>query len=840
MFVLTTLVYPVVLALLCIGAASLVDRASGGVLPAMLFPAVGAGALIVVSQLSTYVVALAPATPYLLVAVSLAGVVLGWERLRSLAGAWRGSLWQLLVMPLAYALALAPVLAAGRPTFSSYMALADSAVHMLGADYLISHGQDYSHLDLSNSYGAFIHAYYGSSYPSGADTLLGASARLLSLPLMWAFQAFVAFVLATAAGPAWVLARRVGLERAWGAAAALTITLPALVYAYELIGSIKEVVALALVLTLGALVVEHRRWLWGGARAAIPFALTVAGGVAALGVAFGVWALAATLVLAGVAVAEPLRAKRKGETPTVEDLTQTTAPRARGGQSVSGDSQTPAELAGAPPGAPSLGRLAALVAVGALVLLVAAWPTWVDLSGSLHVAQAIAVTSNPGNLHSALHPAQLLGVWLGGSYKLVPTGVALTLTSVLVGFVLVLAVLGFGNAVRSGRYALAGWFALLLVAWLLLASLATTWADAKTLMLTSPAVVLMAWAGIAALRASPLRLGAPLVAFLLVGGVLVSDALQYHESNLAPTARYEELASLNKRFAGRGPTLFADFDEYALYELRDLDVNGPDFAYPAPPLAGASSGYGRPVTLDRVAPAALAVFPLILTRRDPTATRPPAAYRLLWQGAYYQVWGHRPGAKPAILHVALSGASEGRCLGVARRLAPRARGGQLLAALAPQLVTVPVPRLRFFRPRGWDRVRSGIVIRRPGTLRVAFRLPHSGVWELWLKGDVMRALRIAVDGRALGSLGAQLGGNSLVANTLSPLSARLAGGPHTLTISRPGADLAPGDGGAALLTGIFLTPAGPAGEPALRAMPAARRRALCKRPLQWLELVSKR
>jgi hypothetical protein len=843
MFVLTTLVYPVVLALLCVGAALLVDRASGGALPAMLFPAVGAAALIVVSQLSTYVGGLAPATPYLLVALAAAGAVLGWGRLRALVGAWRSSPWQLIVMPLAYALALAPVLAAGRPTFSSYMALADSAVHMLGGDYLIRHGQDYSHLDLRNSYGAFVHVYYASSYPSGADTLLGASVRLLRLPLTWAFQPFTAFMLATAAGPAWVLARRSGLERAWGTLAALTVTLPALVYAYELIGSIKEIVALPLILTLGVLTVEHRRWLWGRARGGIPFALAVAAGVGALGVAFGAWALAAALVLGAGAIAELARRAPQGqargpEAPGVRSAL-CVAPRARVGQPFSENSPAPPEPASAGPGAPEPRRLAALLALAALVLLVSAWPTWADLSGSLHVAQAIASTSNPGNLHSALRPSQLFGVWLDSSYKQAPTGVALTLTSILVAFVFALAILGVGRAVRSGWYALAGWFALLLVLWLLLAEFATTWADAKTLMLTSPAVVLMAWFGIAALRASPLRLGAPLVAFLLVGGVLVSDALQYHASNLAPTARYEELASLNKRFAGRGPTLFTDFDEYALYELRDLDVNGPDFAYPAPALAHASSGYGRPVTLDRVAPAALVAYPLIVTRRDPTATRPPAAYGLLWQGAYYQVWGRRPGAHVASVHYALAGRSRARCLQVAQGLAPRARGGQLFAALAPQLVTVPVLSPRFVRPPGWDRVRAGILMHRPGTLRAVFRLPRAGVWRLWLKADVMRALGVAVDGQSLGSLGAQLGGNSLVLNTLSPLSARLSAGTHTLTIARPGADLAPGDGGAALLSVIFLTPADATGEPALRAVPAARWRTLCDRPLQWIELVSK-
>src|SRR6202035_2793676 len=221
-----------------------------------------------------------------------------------LARAWRTSLWQVALVPLAYALALAPVLLAGRPSFSSYLALADSAVHMVGADFLIRHGQDYSHLDLRNSYGATINAYYNASYPSGADTLLGGTSFLTGLPLIWTFQPFTAFVLASATGPAWALVGHVGLERAVAAVAGLTVTLPALVYAYELIGSVKEIVALPLILSMGALVVGHRRWLWKGARGVIPFALIVAAGVGALGVAFGAWALAAVLVLAVVAVGE--------------------------------------------------------------------------------------------------------------------------------------------------------------------------------------------------------------------------------------------------------------------------------------------------------------------------------------------------------------------------------------------------------------------------------------------------------------------------------------------------------------------------------------------------------
>jgi hypothetical protein len=847
MFVLTTLVYPVVLALICVGAGLLVDRASGDVLPAMLLPAVGAAALIVGSQLTTYSAPIAPATPYALVAIAAAGFALGRERVGRLARAWRACSWQLLVAPLAYVLALAPVLLAGRPTFSSYMALADSAVHMLGADFLIRHGQDYSHLDVRNSYGATMDAYYNASYPSGADTLLGGSARLLRVQVMWAFQPFAAFMLATACGPAWVLARRMGLERAWAALAALTITLPALVYAYELIGSVKEIVALPLILCMGALVVTHRRWLWRGPRAAIPFALLLAAGVAALGVAFGAWALAATLVLAAVASAELSRGGGTGAGPAIGEG----APE--GGRGEGGRARTPRETPAR--GEPSAWRLGGLLATGLLVLLIGAWPTWANVSNSVKVAQAIASTSNPGNLHSPLHPTQLLGVWLGGSYKLLPTGFALTLTSVLVALAFILALVGVGYVVRSGWYALAGWFATSILLWLVLNRYATTWADAKALMLTSPVVVLMAWAGIAALRSSRLRFTAPLLAFVLVGGVFVSDALQYHESNLAPTARYEELASLNTRFAGRGPTLFTDFDEYALYELRDLDVGGPDFASPPPALAGVAGGHGQPVALDRAAPRALAAYPLIVTRRDPSAARPPAAYRLLWRGTYYEVWGRRVGAKPALAHVSVSAPPApprsqcsriGHLATVARSpdagvaAVAHLRGARLVAALSPRLVAVPLPRSRLHRPPGWTRARQGILMRHPGTLRLAFRIPHGGVWQVWLKADVMRALRVAIDGRPLGSLGAQLDGNSLVANVLAPLRARLSAGPHILTITRPAAGLAPGDGGAAVLRAVFLTPATTAGQARLRALPAARWRSLCGRQLQWVELLPTR
>jgi hypothetical protein len=794
MFILTTLVYPVVLALLCVGAGLLVDRCSGGFLPGLLLPTVGAAALIAVSQLSTYLAALAPATPYLMAALALAGFALGWSRVRISARRWRAWRWQPIAPVLAYLLALAPVLLAGRPTFSSYLTLSDSAFHLVGADFLMRHGQDYGHLDLRNSFGLYINNYYNTGYPSGADTLFGGSAFLLRVPLIWAFQPFNAFMLATAAGPAWLLARRLGLDGGWAALAALTATVPALVYGYELIGSIKEITSLGMILTLGTLTLLYPRWLRGRARGAIPFALVAAAGVSALGVGFGVWIAAAAAILAVVAVGD-----------------------------IAADPR-------------STWRLLGVIAVGAIVMLLAALSTWMGVSKSLDVAQSIASTSNPGNLTMPLRAEQVFGVWLWGSYKHPPVGGDLLITAALLGIVFAAAVLAVVQLVRRRDYSLVGWFALMLLTWLAVTEYSTTWVDAKTLMLTTPVVVLMAWGGVGVLRASALRVTASLLALALFGGVIASDALQYHASNLAPTARYQELASIDHRFAGRGPALFTDFDEYSLYELRDLDVGGPNFIYGPPALIGAGGDYRYPVELDRLPPARLRAYPLIVTRRDPAAARPPSSYTLLWQGTYYQVWGRKRGAPSAIADFGLSGNSAQQCarIGHLAGLARRAHAN-LVAAASPQIVPISLPRSS--HPAAWGRVREGLLLSTPGRLSAAFAVPRAGVWDVWLQGQIMPTVSVSVDEHRLASIGAQLGGNSLVLNTMTPLPVSLSAGPHRLSVARSGFTLAPGDGGSAALYGLFLTPASAAEKQPLPVLPPARWRALCGRSYQWIEAV---
>lgn len=797
MFFLSALVYPVVLALLCVGAGLAIDRASGGFLPGVLLPVVGAAALIAVAQLTTYVPGAAPATPHALAVVGVGGLALGWPRVRLIARHRREHRWQLALPVLAFVVALAPVLFAGRPTFSAYMVLTDSALHIMGADYLIRHGQHYAHLDLVNSYGQYINSYYNNNYPTGADALLGGSAFLVHVPVIWAFQSFNACILAAASGPAWLLARRLRLDGIWAAAAALAATVPALVYAYELFGSVKEITALPLILALGALVVVHSRWLRRGPRAVIPLALIVAGGVSALGVAFGAWAIVAVVVLAGVTVADGALARRHA------------------------------------------GRSLVLVVSGAIILLVCAWPTWHHLSGSVQVAQAVVNSPNRGNLVSPLRAIQVFGVWLGGSYQALPGGTSLVITYALIIVTALAAVLGALHVVRIREYPLASWLALMVVLGVVVTRLGGTWSDAKTLMLSSPVFILGAWAGVAALRSGGHRLAALLVAVMLAGGVLASDVLQYHDTDLAPTARYDELAAINSRFAGRGPALFTDFDEYALYELRDLDVGGPDFLDPPKGLLGIDTGHGGKVDVTRGRAAALRVYPLIITRRDPSTIRPPSAYRLIWGGTYYQVWGRRAGAPAAIARYRLTGTRPVACRRV-RAIAniATAHAATLVTASPADIVRIDLAAAH--RSASWKHVAVWYVMPAPGHLQAGFQITRPGVWDVWLQGEFMPTVNVQVDGDLIGRVGGQVGGDPVVPNTTTPLRVSLTAGRHSLAIIRGGLTLAPGDGGSAILISAFLTPAGAGGQPQLHVTPPAQWRSLCGRRYVWIEAVPSR
>ena len=125
-------------------------------------------------------------------------------------------------------------------------------------------------------------------------------------------------------------------------------------------------------------------------------------------------------------------------------------------------------------------------------------------------------------------------------------------------------------------------------------------------------------------------------------------------------------------------------------------------------------------------------------------------------------------------------------------------------------------------------------MRRPGTLKAGFDVARAAEYEMWLQGQFMPSVGVAVDGRKLTSIKGQLAGNSLVPDTATPVAVRLTAGRHRLAVTRAGFSLAPGNGGSAVLDGAFLAPAG---TPARQLRTLSPGENACSARFAWVELV---
>src|SRR5262249_18146162 len=98
--------------------------------------------------------------------------------------------------------------------------------------------------------------------------------------------------------------------------------------------------------------------------------------------------------------------------------------------------------------------------------------------------------------------------------------------------------------------------------------------------------------------------------------------------------------------------------------------------------------YGHYFDLDEELLSFVERFPIIVTRRSPTASRPPANYSLAYSNGYYLAW--RRGPTPVVLRhppagslTSPSGAVD--CRQLARTAAGAPAGSRLVAAIAPEL-----------------------------------------------------------------------------------------------------------------------------------------------------------
>jgi hypothetical protein len=644
----------------------------------------------------------------------------------------RGALWAGACGLAAYGLTLAPLAGSGRSGVLGYVLNNDSVVHLILVESIAENGaQPVASGD--STYGA-VTSDLESGYPLGtyAWPVFGRVVSGVEPFHLWA--PLVAVAVAMLALVAFALVRAVGASPRFAGIAAAVIGAGYLPFSYAVQGSAKEILMPVTILGTVALAAQafERTITW---RALLPAAFATAAAVANLGYAALAWLGPAALV---ALVLLAVRARRQRSARELRSVAVFAA-------------------AAVPFALPS-----ALASVSFFE------------EGSL----GLESPNELGNLFATLPLRETLGIWLASDYRLT-TPEAETLT--LVGAVLAAAVAVAGAIHLVRLRSLAPLLALFtaVVGAALVYPQVSIYFESKTLVVVAPAIGVVIAAGVLWLQRLP-RQGPALAAAagaLLVAGSLASLAYAYTGVWVTPKDRFEELADINDRFAGQGPLLVNDREHYAAYLLRDV-TPWDDWAV-RQPAAGlrylTPPGVPHAPDFDDYALDHVARFNVLLERKRPGGSRPPAAFEPAFETASYRVW-RRTGPNPR-MHLPLGVASRdgtrgGPVDGVERLVCGssdldafigdvrRLGGPQTLTVAVPGPLPEPAIDASFWvaqeTPPGGAPPPGGLISRRGGSAASVVDL-EPGEYAAHLQGSFGPGVRLWVEGAPAGDVLNDLG-----------------------------------------------------------------------------------
>jgi hypothetical protein len=757
--------FPLLALVVCTGCGLLVRALARDRIEAPLVPVVGYAAVVVVGELLTASGSTAKLTTPVVAALAVLGLALGLRRPTALQP------WAFAAAAVAFAVLAAPIVLSGHATIAGFIKLDDTATWLAFTDRVVDHGRDLGGLAPS-TYEATLKLNIGEGYPIGVFVPLGIGSKLTGTDPAWLIQPYMASLGALLSLALWSLATPLASSPRLRAAAAATAAVPALLVGYYLWGGVKEIAAAALIAAAAALAVralaEPERW----SRLIAP-ALSAAALVAVLGAGGTIWLLAILLPAAAVLII------RVGV------------------------------LAG------TLRSAAVAVAVAALAL-----PTL--LAGPLRPPTSLPLddSSAVGNLARPLDPVQLGGIWGTGDFRFAPDHELLT--DALIAVACLAAVAGLAWCLRRRELGPPLFVLGTLAGCALIAALGSPWVEGKAYATASVAVPFAAMLGVGWLASTQRPAAAAAVGLAVAGGVAWSNALAYSEVSLAPRDQLAELEQIGDRIAGQGPTLITEYSPYgARHFLRDADPESiSELRRRRIELRdGTEVPKGDAADTDRIDPATLAVYRTLVIRRSPAASRPPADYRLIWRGEYYEAWQRGPEPSPALDDlplgdrfdpVAVPSCAAVRALG--RSAAP---GSRLVASTIPEpVVATAVPAFPLDAPLNVDRTAE---------------------YRVWLEASAMPALTTSIDGEVIGTVRGRLSNRGGYADLGT---AHLEAGRHRIQVTVGDPDLHPGSDGPAGTTGhIALATADPADARLIEVDPAEAQR-LCGRPLDWVEQVA--
>lgn len=789
------LLFPLLMLAVCVGCGLLVEWLSGWTPPGTILISIGLAVVIVIATLFTSHEATTPFTTPVVVILALAGYVV--SRRRAL---------RLRPEPTALAAALgvfvvcaAPTVLSGSASFLGYFVLNDAVFHFALITQLLSHAHDLSRLTPPSAYSALLGSYLSTSYPIGADVALGALRPLVNQDIAWVFQPYLAVIMALGSAALYELLRDAVASRPLRALSAFVAAQTSLAYGYYLEASIKEIATAWIISVTVVLVVSTLRTRLR-TRALLPLLVASIAGLDILFVAIAPW-------LAPPLAAFVLAALWRGR-GTIQRL-----PRRR-----------------------------LLIGGGAAVIVLAAVAAALYQRASTFINVATAVLTNQadlGNLAGPLPSWEMVGIWPSGDFRFPPI-THLPLTYALIGVAIASGVLGGAWTIRRRRFAPLLLLAGNGIAVIYLLSRASPYASAKVMMIFSITAMTVVMLGATALIDAGRRIEGWVLALVIATGVLASNVDAYHDASIAPRARLAELGAIGIRFSGHGPAFFNLSDEYATYFLRRESPTDPAVGPPAI-RPGIPAPVGRnPWDSDDLPLPYMEGFRLFVIGNPTLASRPPANYRLAYQGRFYAVW--RRTATPTVLaHMPLGGPlypdAVPRCRAVLAFAAQARRAAERIAFAIRPPVAALIPTMAS-RPPNWGLVGgdpySVIPRQQVGAVSGQVNLERSGRYRVIVSGQLSQTLTVLIDGRRVGTIGNALGAPR---QETAIATVTLSAGPHTVAVNRPASTLAPGDGnGIGVTLGpVMLVPKGVA--PAVSEVAPAQARSLCGRSLDWIEIV---
>ena len=791
-FLLCWLVAPAGLLLATVGLSLLLERPLKLGLPWTVRPALGMAVAIVLAQFGTATAASAKLTLAAILVIAAIGLVLGRK-----VPAARPSGLEVAVGLIVFALFASPFVIVGEATWAGYIKLDDTATWMAITDHVFEHGRGLGDLPASTHHQVIID-YLGGTYPIGGFIPAALMAKLSGVDVAFTMQPSMAFAAGSLALVLFELARR--LLRAAGLAALIAIvaSLSSLLLGYYLWGGVKELVVAALLplVPLLAGCAAGAKWSRGWWA---PLGVAVAATICVLGPGGGVWvvALLVPAVLGAV--------------------------RERG-----------------------LGGALRLVVPAALFSALLVVPVIFGPTGTFDPLNGgINEDAGLGNLIAPLDRLQVAGIWPAIDFRFSPH--LHPLVTVLALLCLLVAALTVVLAARRGPrdgLPLVGYVAGGILGAALIAHFGSPWVDGKAMASISPAVLLAALIGLARLgrrRPAGLRVGALVVGLLVAGIVAWSAFLAYQGVWFAPRAPNVELEEIGEQFAGEGPALSTEVSIYGpRHFLRKLDAQGASDRRTNAVLLrnGGEPAKGQAVDLDELDPATLDPYNLIVVRRTPAASRPPAGWELVHSGTYYDVWkrGETAGAlrEHLPLGTSLDSGDIPEC-GEVKRLAEVAGdGGKLLAARAGSPIAIEFSSAQL--PAGWSAPTPYTVSPTGfGTLGQTLEV-GGGSYEIWLGGAVFGGVELRIDNQKVAER------RAVVENVgaVDPIgSVKLARGEHWLELEYSGADLWPGSAAHPYEIGPLLFEAPGAADPGTVSVSGADYHRLCGRRWDWIEAYSR-